>query len=139
MKSNLDTLFLNDENLEADGIWMHITDEVGFRVRRFGGFNAPKVKKAMAQYFKPYSSQIQNNTISQKKEQEILTRVFVESCITDWTGVEIDGAPVKFAKEIAVKFLTGLPELVDSLMAYAQDSKNFRVEMSEGKEDLGNS
>lgn len=133
MKSNLDNLFKNSEGLEKDGIWFYLEgEEVGFRLKRFGGFNSTIVKKAMNKHLKPYAKQIELGLLSQEKETAVMTRVFVEASLVDWKGVEIDGQEVAFEKELAVKFLTGLPELTDTLSEHATDSKNYR-------EDLGNS
>lgn len=132
MKSNLDKFYKNNEKLEAEGIQMEIADGVWFNVKRFGGFNEASVKAALARYYKPYARQIENKTLDPVKEKEIMIRVFVEACVTGWNGIEIDGKDTAFDPELAVKFLTGLPELADSLIAYATDSKNYR-------EDLGNS
>jgi uncharacterized coiled-coil DUF342 family protein len=132
MKTNLDKLFKTDTKMESEGIWMMISETTGFLVRRFGGSNEHRVKAAMARHYKPYARLIQNDTLPKEKEDELLTRIFVESCLMDWKGVEIDGKDTSFEKETAVGFLLALPELRSSLQSYATDSQNY-------KEDLGNS
>lgn len=132
MQSNLDKLFKNDKNSESGGIWMEVSEEIKFLVKRFGGFNSQPVKMALAKYYKPYARQVETGTLSADKEREIQNRVFVESCMLDWKGVQIDGQEVPFSKEEAVKLLNSLPELADTLVNYANDPKNYR-------EDLGNS
>jgi hypothetical protein len=67
-----------------------------------------------------------------KKTQEIMVRVFVESCVIDWTGVEIDGEIKPYSSEECVKLFLDLPEMSNLLIEYSQDYKNY-------KEDLGNS
>ena len=131
MKSNLDKLFKNDESLEGNGIWLNLSEESGFLVRRFGGYNSQKVKAALAKHYKPYARLIDNGTLDPLKEKEITTRVFVESCVIDWKGIEIDGKEVPFSQDVAINFLLKLPELLETLVSYASDSKNYR-------EDLGN-
>lgn len=130
MKTNLDS-FKTDSDIEKDGIWFKINDETGFLISRFGGYNSPKVKAAMAKYFKPYAYQIQQDTLDVEKEKEIMVRVFVESCMLDWKGIEVDGKPAAFDKDLAVKILTPVPDLFNALREYASDYKNYR-------EDLGN-
>lgn len=132
MKTNLDKVFKNDSKSENDGIWFNVNEQTGFLVRRFGGFNSPKIKPALAKYYKPYARQVEAGTLSAEKENEIITRVFVEACLIDWRGVEIDGKETPFEKELAVKFFCSLPELAETIIGYSQDSKNYR-------EDLGNS
>lgn len=132
MKSNLDKIFKSDKGLEKDGVWFSYTETTSFLIRRFGGFNATKVKAALARYYKPYARLIEMGTLPEEKEKEIMVKVFVESSIVSWKGVEIDGKEVEFSVDAAVKLLTHLPELSESLLEYASDSKNYR-------EDLGNS
>jgi hypothetical protein len=132
MQSNLDKLFKNSTNLEKDGIWFMITEETGFLVKRFGGSNSVAVKQAMATHYKPYARLVEAGTLDPEKENEIMLKMFVNSCLCDWKGVEIDGKQAEFSKELAIEFLKGLPELSKTLMDHASDSANYR-------EDLGNS
>ncbi len=132
MKTNLDKMFKNDVTQETEGIWFDISDEVGFKVKRFGGENANASEAAMTKHFKPYARAIQFETMDPKKESELMTKVFVEACMVDWKGVEIDGEIVKYTPEKAIQLFLARPELRKTLVDYASQSKNYR-------EDLGNS
>lgn len=132
MKSNLDAMFKTDKNLEKEGVWFEVADGVKFLIKRFGGANSEAVKKAMAKYYKPHAKMVERGIMPVHKEVEIMAKVFVDVCLIDWEGVEIDGEIVPFNKEKAVEFFCGLPELLDTLMEYAQGQESF-------KEDLGNS
>lgn len=131
MKTNLDKFYKTSKKIEQEGIWFKISDEIGFLIKRFGGFNAPEVKASMAKYYRPYAKQIEMNTLSPDKEREVLTRAFVEAVVLDWKGIEIDGKPTPFSKDVAVNFFLGLPDLLETLTSYATNAENFR-------EDLGN-
>lgn len=131
MKTNLNN-FKNSEKLEKEGIWFNTSDEIGFLVRRFGGMNTPEMRKAVAKHFKPYSYQIQNGTLDPIKEREILTKIFIDACVIDWKGVEIDDVKESYSPDKCLKIFMEYPDLCDSLRAYAEDTKNYR-------EDLGNS
>lgn len=131
MKTNLDYLFKTNKNLESEGIWHEVSDGVSFKIKRLGGANAVHIKKVFATHHKPYARQIEKGLLDEDKSLEIMARVFVEACLVDWKGIEIDGQEAKFDKDLAVDFLKSLPELLDSLFEYAQDSDNYR-------EDLGN-
>ena len=131
MKTNLDNLYKTDKGYETEGIWLEISEGVGFKVKRFGGFNASSVKQSLAKYYKPYSKQIEAGTLPESKEAEISTKVFVDSCVLDWKGIEIDGEVKEFSKDLCIKFLLELPELSKVLVDYATDKNNF-------KESLGN-
>lgn len=131
-KSNLDKVFKSSQNFEKEGIWLEVSSGVSFLIRRFGGYNASKVKASLAKHYKPYARLIENGSLPEAKETEIMTRVFVESSMVDWKGIEIDGKDTPFSVDAAIQLLTSLPDLSDTLLAYASDSKNYR-------EDLGNS
>jgi hypothetical protein len=132
MKTNLDSLFKTSESIEQEGVWFEVATGVAFLIKRFGGYNSPKIKSALTKYYKPYARQIENGTMDQAKEKEIMVKVFVESCVLDWKGIEIDGKATPFSIAECVNVLTALPEMSDLLVQYASDYKNY-------KEDLGNS
>lgn len=131
MKTNLDSLFKTDGSFEKDGIWMEISDKTAFKVKRFGGRNSQHIQSVMARLSKPYTKQIEMKTLSEEKDYEITVRLFVETCLVDWKGVEIDGEIKPFEKELAVEFFTALPDLLKVLINYASDLANY-------KEELGN-
>ncbi|MCK5883235.1 MAG: hypothetical protein KAG61_06065 [Bacteriovoracaceae bacterium] len=132
MASNLDGKFKTDKDFEKSGIWIAVNEEVEFRVSRFGGFNAPAIKKAIAKYHKPHTLAIKAGRLPAEEELLIMTKVFVESSITDWKGVEVDGEVVDFSISACVDLLSGLPDLTEVLMKEASEQENYR-------EELGNS
>jgi len=125
MKTNLDKLFKSNSSHEISGVWFDLDDKVGFLVKRFGGMNTPSIKKALASYHKPYARLIERGLLPEEKERRIYTKVFVEACLIDWKGIEIDGKETKFSNAIAVDFFTSLPELLDTLVDYAQTNTNY--------------
>lgn len=131
MKTNLDKFYKNDENLEKNGVWFDIADDVGFLIKPFRASN-PQVKASLAKYHKPYARQIEAGTLDAEKALDINIRLFVNSCLVDWRGVEIDGVITKYSHEIAMPFFKSLPDLFFTLWEHAQDFKNYR-------EELGNS
>ena len=139
MKTNLDGLFKTDDTIEKDGVWFDINEDVGFRLRRFNDRN-PKVKAAMSKHYKPYAKQIDIGSIAPDKEREILTKLFVDSCLIDWKGVEIDDEKKDFERNLAISFFEELPDLMQTLFDYAKDFNNFRESYSDGDvEYLGKS
>lgn len=132
MKTNLDSLFKTDKNLETEGVWFAVSPEVSFLLRRFGGSNIKKVDAASTKYQKPHIRLIQAKALSKEKEDEILAKVFAEACLVDWKGVAVDGQELPCTFENGVKLLTSLPELFETLFRYCAEVESF-------KEDLGNS
>ena len=129
MKTNLDSLFGTNLDNEKDGIWFDISEDTGFRLRRFGGNNERKVKEALAQYHAPYSRQFENKTIHSDKEKEILVKVFCHACVVDWKGIESEGSELECSFENSVKLFTKLPELFTTLYEYSNDLTSFRDSM----------
>lgn len=132
MKTNLDKLFKTDATLERDGVDFALDDKTSFRVRRFNSQN-PRVKAAMASYYKPYARQVELGTLPQEKSSEITMKLFIDVCLASWEGVEDEkGNPIECNKDNALKLFKALPDLFETLWKYANDFANY-------KEDLGNS
>jgi len=139
MGSNLDKLFKTDEKLQQDGVNFVIQEkdeakgikEISFLIRHFVGTN-PRVKAAMAHHYKPFARLIEMGTLDQKKQDEITLKLFIDVCLVDWKGVEIDGKEAECNKDNALKLFIRLPELFNTLWKHANDFDNYR-------EDLGNS
>jgi hypothetical protein len=133
MKTNLDSLFKTNSNLEKDGVWFDVSIGVSFLLRRFGGANGNKVAQSMAKYHKPYAKLIEAKKLSDEETTEIMAKVFVDSCLVDWKGVtDEDGKEIVCNMENAVNLFKNLPELFNTLFQYCQGVESFR-------EDLGNS
>lgn len=130
MKSNLDKLFKTDADLEKNGVWFELSEETGFLLRPFKSQN-PRVKAAMAQHYKPYARLIELGTLEIEKQNEINIKLFINACLVDWKGVEIDGAVVACDKDNALKLFLALPELFQTLWKHVNDYQNY-------KEELGN-
>lgn len=134
MKTNLDKLFKTSEDLEREGVWFDISTTTGFLLRPFKQTN-PRVKAAIAAHYKPYARAIEMGQLEQSKQLEINIKCFLDICLADWKGVEIDDKEVvlkDLPKEQQIEFFRGLPDLFDTLWKAANDYNNYR-------EDLGNS
>lgn len=132
MKTNLDKLFKVDDKAVETGVWFDLTDTAGFLVRPLRESN-PNFKAAMAKYYKPYAKQIQLGSFDDTvKGKELQVKLFVEACLLDWRGIEIDGVDTKYSPDIAIKFLMALPDLFQTLWNHCQDFKNYQ-------QDVGNS
>lgn len=134
MKTNLDKFYKADPILEKEGVDFSIDDKTAFRVRRFNQSN-PRIRAAMANHYKPFARQIEMGTLPQEKSDEIIRKVFVETCLVSWRGVEDgEGKPIEFTKENAMSLFKSLPDLFDVLWKYANDFESYREQ-----EELGNS
>lgn len=134
MKSNLHKLFGTSRELEKEGKKVPVGDGVFIFIRRFGGANAQRLKDAMAKHYKPFAKQMQSGQgLPEEVERELSAKIFVETCVANWEGVkDEDGNDIEFSLQTATDMFKELPDLVESLMAQANDFATF-------KEDLGNS
>ena len=131
MKTNLHKTFKTNQILEKDGVDYMYNDEVSFKVRRFVATN-PRVKEAMAHYYKPYARQLELGTLSPEKTQEIQIKLFIDVCLVSWKGLKDEsGKDIEYSKQNALEILQELPDLFDSLWKHANDFENY-------KEDVGN-
>lgn len=132
MKTNLDIDYKTNEDLEKNGVNMALNKDVSFRVRRFNSSN-PRVKAAMATYYKPYARLIEMGTMPPEKAEELNIRLFIDVCLVSWEGLtDENGEPIPFSKEKAFDVLKSLPDVFATLWKNANDFANF-------KEELGNS
>lgn len=129
MKTNLDKFFKTNEDLEKNGVWFDLSDTIGFLVKPMRASN-PNVKAAWAKYYKPHARAIELGTFDDtKKGQEIQAKIFVEACMVDWKGVEIDGVETEYSRDVAIKFFLELPDLFRTLWDHCQDFKNYQEEV----------
>ena len=133
MKTNLSKYFASDSNLEADGVWIDLAEDVSFKIKRFGGKNAAKIKLLQAKYMKPYARQIEKGILDPEKERSIYIKIFSESCMVDWKGVvDENDKEISFSIDNAINLFSNLPDLFDFIVAESLNTDNYR-------EDLGNS
>lgn len=131
-KTNLDKHFKTNPEFEKSGVWYEIAEGIRFLVRPFSVSNTA-VKAVLAKYYKPLAKQIELGTVSMEKTRDARIKMFVDACLVDWEGIEIDDTPVEYSEKAATELFTSLPELFETLWTYCQDFKNYR------SEDVGNS
>ena len=131
MKTNLDKLYKTNSSLENDGVDFEISPGVAFVIGRYHA-KSKTLREAMAKETKPYTKQLQNNTISEEKAFEISVKAFVSGCVRGWKGIVINGEEVPYSEQACVELLMGLPDLFETLQEYASNRKHYL-------EDLGNS
>lgn len=133
MKTNLDSFFKADDTLEKEGSEFALNDKIKFRLLRFHQ-NNPKIKAAFARHYKPYARQMEMGTLPQEKSDEISIRVFIETSLVGWEGVEDgEGNPIPFTSENALNLLKSMPELFTELWKHANTFSNYQAH------DVGNS
>lgn len=129
MGTNLDKFFKASSELESEGVDFDIDDKISFKVRRFGS-NNPRIKAALASYYKPYARQVEMGTLAAEKSLEINIKLFIDCCLVSWTGIEDEnGVAIEFNKENALKLFKGLPDLFETLWKHANTFENYKEEV----------
>lgn len=125
--------FETNEELENKGVEITVAENgdgtpIKFFVARAGKSNK-KYQKALEVTFKPYRRQMQLNTMAEETATALMIEVFATTVLKGWENVrDKEDKPLTYSKENAVKLLTDLPELYDTLTAFANDVANFRDE-----------
>jgi len=135
MKTNLDKYFKSDVNLEKTGVWYEISDEIGFLVKRSGGSNK-EYSRQTAKAMKKYSTKISH--MPEDVVETIVRNLWIENCLVDWKGIEIDGKDQPYDVDVAKKLLSKreYEDLLNTLISHSDKAENYR----EGSiESLGNS
>ena len=97
-----------------------------FRILHMNQSNA-KYAKVLEQESKPYRRQMQLEALSDADDKKIMLRTFCRSILIGWSNVQKeDGTPYDYTFENAMKLMTDLPLLYQSLLIEAAKSAQFR-------------
>lgn len=137
MKTNLDKRYKTNEKEELEGNWFDVGDGAAFRLKRYGGANASALVASTAKWKKPFSRQIEMKTIDPEKLKEINIRIFVETCLVDWKGIqtqqgegdEAKMVEIPFSSDNALDLFRSLPGLMDSLFVICVDDANYKGDL----------
>ena len=137
MSANLYKRFGGTDAKSREGVWIDVEGSE-FKVSRASGVANPRYQAALDEQQRKYRRKLDAGLLGTQKQQEIYTKVFVDTILLDWRGVKSKtGEDVPFSKEAAIKLFTELPELLDYLSKEASDRSNFEAAIEE--EELGNS
>lgn len=128
--------FKTNVALEKEGIWINYGENsagkpIRIRVARSGGSNM-KYAKCMERLARPYRRQIQNETIEPEVLEDLLQKVYAETVVLGWEGVEDEqGREMAFTQENCLKLLKDLPELFRDIQEQTQRAALFREAVRE--------
>ena len=135
MKTNLSKIYSTNKDVEKNGKWFDIAEGVSFKMKRFGGANSLKISEVKARYFKPYARQLERNTLDKEIQQELFIKVFVDTCMCDWKGLEDEQGKIEYSRDNAIELFKETPDLFDEVLELSMAMGEFK----EGNEDLGKS
>lgn len=123
-----------NSELESEGVW---TQDLGEGLHlKLARLKNPKFRKMYQRLTKPYERQIRNRTLSEKIEEDIITKCLVETVVLDWKGLVLDGKELTYSKENASKLFSDpdLSDFRDLVVDLANDAELFREEHLEDAE-----
>lgn len=135
MKTNLDAIFNSNKKAEESGKWFVISDQVEFKMKRFGGANRIEIDKLNAKYIGKFQKLINKGLLDKDVEIGLYVKVFVEACMVDWKGLRDDaGNEISFSKANAEDLFKKMPELLEYTIELASDKNEYK-----DIEEMGNS
>ncbi|HVQ48492.1 MAG TPA: hypothetical protein VMS92_00465 [Mycobacterium sp.] len=117
--------FGGDKTLERDGVELHLGGDAYITVARAGGTNVA-YQHALQKRIRPYQSKsgyIENDTYI-----DILKQTFADAVVLDWRGLELDGEPLPYSRDNALRLMRELPDLWDIIKTHAEKLANFQQE-----------
>lgn len=138
--------FKTDKNVERDGIVLNYgmntkKKPIEIRIARAGGANN-RYTRLLEAAIKPYRRQLQNETMDNDVAEEITMRVYAQSVILGWSGVEFpvlneNGEPTEVMEEKpysvdnCVRLFKDLPDLWSDIQSQATRAALFRQDILE--------
>ena len=119
--------FATDKNVERDGVVLSYgknskNKDINIRIARAGGANI-RYTKLLEAAIKPYRRQLQNETMDNGVAEDITMRVYAQSVVLGWEGVEDEnGNDMDFTVENCMKLFKDLPDLWADIQAALEES-----------------
>ena len=111
---------------EAEGVWVTLGDGIRVKVARA---NNPAHMKITERLIKPFRRQIQNNSISMDKTNELTIKAMSLGILKDWEGIEDEkGKPIPYSEEMAEIILTEYKDFREEISEISQSMEMYRKE-----------
>jgi hypothetical protein len=129
------TKFQTDTDAETgEGVVLNYGELGKIRIHRAGGRNRRFTNLRQAK-FKPYTRQLQNDTMDEDVARAIAIEVYAKTVIVGWDGVKgRDGNYLPFNEENVITLMTDLPDLFRDVQAAADDRSLFLADADKAAE-----
>ena len=129
-RSALYQQYQTDPTAEAEGVWVRDLAP-GFHVK-IARLNNPKHKAVSLRLARPFRAQIDRDTLSEEKADELVVQALAETIVMDWEGgTDEAGAALEPTLANKVKLLTDLPDLRADIVQAAKTQDLYRAESIE--------
>ena len=139
--------FKTDTTKEVEGVWVAFDEDVALKLARAGGQNFA-YQKYFAKLIRPFKRQIDNNTLPQNRQLQLMAQAYAHNIVLDWKqrveDVEAgtwsfreghiqdeDGTWLSSTAANIEKVLMDLPDFFQFVRDAAMDLSLFMVEEEE--------
>ena len=123
--------FLTDEKKEIEGVWESIGEGCNIKVARA---NNPNYNKWFTRLTKPVRRQLRNETLPEKKSEQILIKLMAKTILLDWEGMYEGGVELEYSEENAIRLLTEYKDFRQQVDDLSKSIELFRAEEDEEAE-----
>lgn len=128
--------FGTDKDLESgDGVELDFGGGAIVRIRRAGGSNR-EYQAAMRKGLSAHQDAIDNDTLDPDVLRRVYARVYADTIVVDWSGIEVRGKPLRFTPDVAADIFFEVPEFFGAIRAKAESFHTFKLSLLE--KEVGN-
>lgn len=122
--------FCSDRDLEENGVWIDLGDDIQIKVARTRSRGATA---ALARLNRPYENmRLSGRALPEAVKEKIARQWVAEAVLLDWKGVtDADGKALAYSVEAALKVLEAFPDFLDEVVYFANQQESFRAEALE--------
>jgi len=112
---------------EKDGVWVDLDEETKLLI---GRLRSPQYNRVAERLRKPYRRQIENNSLSHQKKNDIAGELYAKTVLLDWKGLKINGKTVVYSEKICKEILSDdqYQPFFSIVSDFAADEETFRQE-----------
>lgn len=127
-------LFGTDKDAEQEGVWIEFgSDGARVLIARQGN---PRYQETIRRLRRPYAN-FRAGQIPEAIALEIFRKVTAETVLLGWEGITLDGKPLPYSYDNALKLITDYPDFHEMVTTASSNLANFQIEVDE--ERAGNS
>jgi hypothetical protein len=127
--SSFKAMYSTSRELENDGVWVTLGDDIQVKIRRANSKKSKDVRKRLE---KPYLSMIRRDTLPDNVQEQIVAKHVAEGILIDWKGMTDDeDKELPFSLEAAVKLCTDYPDFRDDVINLAVEAGTFKAQVLE--------
>jgi len=121
--------FGGDRAMEVDGVDLHLGGDAYITIARAGGTNVAYAR-AVQKYLRPIRKRdrFESEDLDLEEYADVQRQAFADTIVLGWRGIELDGAPLPFTRDNALRLMRDLPDLWEVVKAHAEKLANFQRE-----------